>query len=283
MKITDSNNIGGHLSTSSGIENTPIRAASFHFKSFQVFTKNQMQWKAKPLEGEAIEKFRSSKSENGNPVVMVHASYLLNTASSDEVLRQKVREGLKLEIERSDQYGMELLTFHPGSFKDATLPIGIKNVSNMLNDVLSRDQQVTVLLENSAGQGNSVGKTFNELASIMDMVNLKEKIGFTLDTCHLWASGYNFTDESGYGKMKDEIKENIGIDKVLGFHLNDSKKGLNEHTDRHEQIGKGTIGVTGFKFLLQDPTFKKVPMILETPLGEDGYEEDIRSLNQLTQ
>lgn len=281
MQITEINNIGGHLSTSKGMEATPGRATNFGFKSFQVFSKNQMQWKAKPLDEENVEKFRNEKARNGNPAVMVHASYLLNTASSDPVLREKVRDGFRLEIERADQLGMELLTFHPGSFKEATLEIGIKNVADMLNGVITSDQKVKVLVENSAGQGNSVGKTFEDIAKIIDLVELKEKVGITLDTCHAWASGYNFATEEGYGKMIDEIKSTIGMNRINGFHLNDSKKGLGEHTDRHEMIGKGTIGVDGFKFIMGEKEFKNTPMIFETPLGEDGYRNDIEALNQL--
>ncbi len=281
MKITDVNNIGGHLSTSKGIDATPERAREFGFKSYQVFTKSQMQWKAKPLDEETVKKFKKEKMENGNPTIMVHASYLLNTASSDESLREKVREAFRTEIERADKLGMELLTFHPGSFKDATLEIGIANVSNMLNDVITPDQSVKVLIENSAGQGNSVGKTFEDIAKIIDKVEEKDKVGITLDTCHTWASGYNFAEETGYGQMIDEIKRTVGLERINGFHLNDSKKGLGEHTDRHEMIGKGTVGVNGFRFLMKDRNFQKVPMIFETPLGEDGYMSDIEALNQL--
>ena len=110
---------------------------------------------------------------------------------------------------------------------------------------------------------------------------MKDKVGITLDTCHTWASGYNFSEETGYGQMIDEIKSTVGIERINGFHLNDSKKGLGEHTDRHEMIGKGTIGVDGFRFLIKDRNFKDVPMIFETPLGEDGYMSDIEALNQL--
>ena len=242
MRITDINNMGGHLSTSRGIDATPGRAKEFGFKSYQIFTKSQMQWKAKPLNEETVKKFKDEKARNGNPVVMIHASYLLNTASSDPVLREKVRDGFTMEIERADQLGMELLTFHPGSFKDATLEIGIRNVADMLNDVLRKEQNVMVLIENSAGQGNSVGKSFADIARIIDLINYKDKLGVTIDTCHTWAAGYDFSKEDGYGSMIDEIKETIGMGQVKGFHFNDSKKGLGEHTDRHEMIGKGTIG-----------------------------------------
>ena len=281
MKITETHMIGGHLSTSVGIENTPLTAKKFGFRAYQVFSKNQMQWKAKEIPADVPGKFENNRRDNSIASVMVHASYLLNTASSDNELRDKVREGFRMEIERCDILKAELLTFHPGSFKEATLKIGIENVTSMLNDVMSAKQKVNVLIENSAGQGNSVGKTFGDIAEIIDGVQYKDKIGVCLDTCHAWASGYDFTNEKGYEAMMDEIRSTIGIGKIMGFHLNDSKKGLGEHADRHEQIGLGKIGAEGFSLLINDPAFYHVPMIMETPLGEDGYMDDLAALEKI--
>lgn len=279
MKVTENHNMGGHLSTSEGLDKTPENAKKFGFKSFQIFSKNQMQWKAKPLDESVVKSFRDNRSLNGIDSVMIHSSYLLNTASSDEELRGKVREAFKIEIERADLLGVDLLTFHPGSFKEATLEVGIRNVASMLNDVLHSEQNVRVLIENSAGQGNSVGKSFQDISRILDMVDLKNKVGVCIDTCHVWAAGYNISTKDGYEMMKQEIRDSLGIEKIMGFHLNDSKKGIGEKTDRHEQIGKGTIGVDGFRNLMMDATFMKVPMIMETPMGEAGYMQDLENLN----
>ncbi|MGP6239196.1 deoxyribonuclease IV [Cuniculiplasma sp. SKW4] len=281
MKITETHLIGGHLSTTVGIENTPISASKFHFRTYQIFSKNQMQWKAKAIPPEVPEKFKENRNSKGIRSVMVHASYLLNTASSDKELRDKVREAFRTEIERCDEIGAELLTFHPGSFKEATLQIGIENVAAMLNDVINKEQKVTVLIENSAGQGNSVGKTFLEIGEIIDRIEYKNKVGICLDTCHAWASGYDFTNGKGYESMIDEIKNTVGIEKIMGFHLNDSKKGLGEHTDRHEQIGLGKIGAKGFSLLLNDSKFFDIPMIMETPKGEAGYMDDLSVLDTI--
>jgi deoxyribonuclease-4 len=281
MKVIEERLVGGHLSTSVGIENTPISASKFGFRTYQIFSKNQMQWKAKPIPPETPDKFKKNREANRIQSVMVHASYLLNTASSDDELREKVREAFRTEIERCDAIGAELLTFHPGSFKDATLKIGIENVASLLNDVISKNQSVTVLIENSAGQGNSVGKTFHDIAEIIDKIEYKDKVGICLDTCHAWASGYDFTNEQGYQNMIDEIKNTVGIEKIMGFHLNDSKKGLGEHVDRHEQIGLGKIGVKGFSLLLNDKIFFNVPMIMETPKGEAGYMDDLSVLETI--
>lgn len=281
MKITDTHLIGGHLSTTVGLENTPMTASKFHFRTYQIFSKNQMQWKAKPIPPEVPKNFRENREANGIRSVMVHASYLLNTASSDKELRDKVREAFRTEIERCDEIGAELLTFHPGSFKEANLQTGIENVASMLNDVIGKEQKVTVLIENSAGQGNSVGKTFQDIGEIIDRIEYKDKVGICLDTCHAWASGYDFSNEKGYESMIDEIKSTVGIDKIMGFHLNDSKKGLGEHTDRHEQIGMGKIGAKGFSILLNDSTFTDIPMIMETPKGEAGYLDDLSVLETI--
>ena len=281
QKITDMINLGGHVSTSGGVENSPDRAAKFSFKSFQIFSKNQMQWNAKPLEKEVIDLFKESRKSNNISSVMIHASYLLNTATSDTELKEKVRTGLSLEIERADMLGADLLTFHPGSKKEATIEKGIENVVEILNSVIKKQQNVKVLIENSAGQGNSVGKTFQELASIIDGVHLKDKIGICLDTCHIWAAGYEIVSPEGYKETMDNLKSNLGMKYLLGFHMNDSKKGKGSGIDRHEQIGKGTIGLEGFRNFIFDDEIRGKPMILETPKGEDGYMDDINELNSI--
>ncbi len=281
QKITDMINLGGHVSTNGGIELSPERAAKFSFSSFQIFSKNQMQWNAKPLEKKAIDLFKESRKTKNISSVMIHASYLLNSATSDTELKEKVRAGLSLEIDRADLLGADLLTYHPGSRKEASVERGIQNVVEILNSVIREDQNVKVLIENSAGQGNSVGKTFQELASIIDGVQLKEKIGVCLDTCHVWAAGYDIVSPEGYKETMDDLKSNIGAKYLLGFHMNDSKKGKGSGIDRHEQIGKGTIGLDGFRNFIFDEEIRGKPMILETPKGEDGYMDDINELNSI--
>ncbi|EQD78422.1 apurinic endonuclease Apn1, partial [mine drainage metagenome] len=196
-------------------------------------------------------------------------------------LKEKVRDGLKVEIDRADSLGVNLLTYHPGSRKDATLKQGISNIVSILNSVLSEHQNVKLLIENSAGQGNSVGKTFQELAEIIDGVVLKDKIGICFDTCHAWAAGYELVSEEGYRDTMDELKKDLGLKYLLGFHMNDSKKGKGSNVDRHEQIGLGTIGIKGFKNFIYDKEINGKPMILETPKGEEGYMEDIKMLDSI--
>ncbi len=281
QKITDMINLGGHISTSGGIELSPDRAIGFSFRSFQLFSKNQMQWKAKPLGKEEIELFKKSRRKNNISHVMIHASYLLNSATSDQELKGKVTEGLKLEIERADLLEADSVTYHPGSRKDASLEQGIRNVISILNVVLKEEQNVKVLIENSAGQGNSVGKTFQELSMIIDGIELKDKIGICFDTCHAWAAGYELVSREGYAETMDDLKSNLGMKYLIGFHMNDSKKGKGFNVDRHEQIGMGTIGLEGFRNFVYDEEIRGKPMILETPKGEEGYMEDITRLNSI--
>ncbi|MHB1492372.1 MAG: deoxyribonuclease IV [Thermoplasmataceae archaeon] len=281
QKITDVINLGGHISTSGGIELSPDRAIGFSFRSFQLFSKNQMQWKAKPLGIEEIDLFKDSRRKNNISHVMIHASYLLNSATSDQELKVKVMEGLKLEIERADLLEADSVTYHPGSRKDASLEQGIRNVTSILNTVLKEEQNVKVLIENSAGQGNSVGKTFQELSMIIDGIELKDKIGICFDTCHAWAAGYELVSMEGYAETMDDLKSNLGMKYLAGFHMNDSKKGKGSNVDRHEQIGMGTIGLDGFRNFVYDEEIRGKPMILETPKGEEGYMEDITQLNSI--
>jgi deoxyribonuclease-4 len=281
QKITDMINLGGHISTGGGIELSPDRAIGFSFRSFQLFSKNQMQWKAKPLGKEEIELFKKSRRKNNISHVMIHASYLLNSATSDQELKGKVTEGLKLEIERADLLEADSVTYHPGSRKDASLEQGIRNVISILNVVLKEEQNVKVLIENSAGQGNSVGKTFQELSMIIDGIELKDKIGICFDTCHAWAAGYELVSREGYAETMDDLKSNLGMKYLIGFHMNDSKKGKGFNVDRHEQIGMGTIGLEGFRNFVYDEEIRGKPMILETPKGEEGYMEDITRLNSI--
>ena len=268
--------IGGHVSTSGGIHTSVDRAGHFSFRTFQIFSKNQMQWNGKPLDPDDVRKFREGVKKYGMSGIMIHASYLLNMGSADEELRKKVIRAFSDEIARADELGIDFLTFHPGSSgKDGNPALSRKIVAENLNTVMRKDQKVTILLETSAGQGQTIGSSFEELAEILDNVDLKEKTGICFDTCHVWASGYDIKSTEGYGETMDRFKSTIGIEKLKGFHLNDSKKGQGSRVDRHEQIGQGTLGSDGISNFVHDPRFTKTPMILETPLGEEGYSRDL--------
>ncbi|MCL4342102.1 MAG: deoxyribonuclease IV [Candidatus Thermoplasmatota archaeon] len=257
------------------------RASAFSFTTFQIFSKNQMQWKSKPFGPEDVEKFRHGVISAGMSSIMIHASYLLNMGSVDPVLRAKVLDAFKEEIRRADELGVDLLTFHPGSAGDGDRAISIKTVGDNLNSVISKDQKVRILLETSAGQGRTVGSTFEELAEMLDEVELKGKVGICFDTCHVWASGYDIRSAEGYSETMDRFNSVLGFKNLGGFHLNDSKKGMGSRVDRHEQIGDGTLGVEGISNFVKDRRFWDRPLILETPLGEQGYAKDLEKIHSM--
>ena len=279
--MKNSPSLGGHVSTSGGIWSAVERASVFSFTTFQIFSKNQMQWKSKPFANEDVERFRKGVVNAGMSNIMIHASYLLNMGSVDPVLRAKVVYAFREEIRRADELGVDLLTFHPGSAGDGDRTVSIKTVGENLNSVISKDQKVRILMETSAGQGRTVGSTFEELAEMLDVVELKDKIGICFDTCHVWASGYDIRSVEGYSETMDRFNSALGFKNLGGFHLNDSKKGISSRVDRHEQIGDGTLGVEGISNFVNDRRFWDRPMILETPLGEQGYAKDLERIHSM--
>lgn len=281
MSITDELLLGGHVSAAGGIYLSPERAAKFSFRTFQVFSKNQMQWKAKPLSDEDISKFREEVSRRSMKGLMIHASYLLNMGTPREDLRAKVIDGFREEIRRANALEIDFLTFHPGSASGTTEKIAISNIAGNLNEVIEKGQKCTILLENAAGQGKTVGYKFEQLAEIMDLVEMKDKVAVCFDTCHAFAAGYDIKSRNGYGETMDQFDSVIGLDRLMGFHLNDSKKGINSRLDRHEMIGDGLLGLDGISNFVNDRRFREKPMILETPLGEGGYHRDLANLEKI--
>lgn len=279
LGVTEKMLIGGHISTAGGIYLSPERAAKFSFRTFQIFSKNQMQWKAKPLLKEDVEKFQNEVKSRGMKGIMVHASYLLNMATPDLELRSKVIEAFGEEIRRADILGIDYLTFHPGSSNGTSEKEALKSIADNLNQLIKSGQKCTILLETSAGQGKTVGHTFEQLAEILDQIQIKGKVGICFDTCHVFAAGYDIKSKSGYAETMDRFNSTIGLDKLKGFHLNDSKKGINSRVDRHEQIGDGMLGIDGISNFINDMRFADTPMNLETPLGEGGYEKDLAAMN----
>lgn len=280
-KLTDEILLGGHVSTSGGIYKSPERANVFSFRTYQIFSKNQMQWKAKDLESEDVDKFRYSNNRNGMTKIMVHASYLLNMCTSKPDLKEKVLEAFSTEISRTDRLGIDYLTFHPGSASGISEKEALSNLIVNMNRVIRPDQKCTILMEISAGQGQTVGHTFEELAEVIDGIEEKNRVAICMDTCHTWAAGYDVLTPEGYAETMDNFKSVLGIEKLKGFHLNDSKKGRGSRVDRHEQIGMGTLGLQGISNFVNDKRFRNIPMILETPKGEEGYGQDIENISKI--
>ncbi|MCL4314922.1 MAG: deoxyribonuclease IV [Candidatus Thermoplasmatota archaeon] len=270
--------LGGHVSTAGGVWNAPLRAEKFGFTTFQIFSKNQMQWSAKPLPEDDVRLFRENVAVKGMSKILVHASYLLNLAADDSMQRERTLNAFREEIERSDKLGTEYLVIHPGSAGKIGERKAIRNISDALNSCMTADRKTTVLLETAAGQGTNVGYTFEQLSDMIDGVELKAKVGICFDTCHVFASGYDIKSNEGYAETMDRLISSVGLTRLMAIHLNDSKKGQGSRLDRHEQIGKGMLGLQGIANFVNDRRLSQVPMCLETPLGEEGYDKDIEAI-----
>lgn len=278
-KITDVLLLGGHISISGGVSNSPRRSEKFGFSTMQIFSKNQMQWKAKPISEDEVSTFKTEVKRTGLKKMMIHGSYLLNMASSDNELREKVKSAILEEIRRADLLGIDYLVIHPGSGgKESSENGALKNVGTMVNECLESQGNASILLETGAGQGYTVGHKFEQLAAMMDYVDDRKRVAVCFDTCHVFAAGYDIKSPDGYRETMDQFSSIIGIERLKGFHLNDSKKDIGSRVDRHEQIGKGMLGITGISNFINDGRFRQTPFILETPKGEEGYGEDIASM-----
>lgn len=265
--------------------NSIDRAGAVGAKSIQIFTKNNNQWKGKPLEREDMARLGENSKKLGVQVFASHDCYLINLASPDREILKKSREAFLDEIDRADALGIPCLVFHPGAHTGAGEKEGIKRIAESLDWALQKrpDRRTTLTLETTAGQGSSIGHRFEQLARIMEAVEKPERLGVCLDTCHVFAAGYEINTETGYSKTFKEFDSIIGLDRLKMFHLNDSKRELGSRVDRHEHIGKGHIGLAGFRLLVNDRRFFKTPMILETPKGPEELEDivNLRTLARL--
>ena len=269
------------MSTAGGLEKALLHASKAGCDCVQVFVKNQRQWHAKPLSDEQIALFNATRAENGITPVIAHAGYLINLASPDRSLRARSLRCLVDELERCAAIGVSGLVLHPGAHMGRGPATGIKRVARSLDIVHDRagDCPTQILLETTAGQGTTLGRTFDELASIIHAIRAPERIGVCLDTCHLFAAGYDFRTRDGYDAMVDEMIATVGIARIRCIHTNDSKTPCGSHVDRHDHIGKGEIGIEGFKHFVRDERFFGLPFILETPKGKDGRGADFDKLN----
>ncbi|MCX7664674.1 MAG: deoxyribonuclease IV [Gemmataceae bacterium] len=258
---------GAHLSTVGGVQNAALSAGELGFSTVQLFTKNNNQWKGKPLTDEQIQQFQRFVQKGKLKFPTAHDSYLINLGSPVEQNRQRSIEAFIDEIHRADQLGLSYLVMHPGAHMDAGESQGLKQIVASFDQILQECGafQVKILLETSAGQGTSLGYRFEHLAAILAGVKHPEKFGVCVDTCHIFAAGYDISSPEGYHKTFEEFDRLVGLDRICLFHINDSKKPLGSRVDRHEHLGEGTIGKQGFQLLLRDSRFSNLPMILETP------------------
>jgi deoxyribonuclease-4 len=262
-----------------------VEAAAEHgMEVVQLFTKNNNQWRAKPIVEDDVRRFRGALLELKVAHPLSHSSYLINLAAPDRALWEKSIEAFVEELRRADALGIQYVVLHPGAFTSSGKEAGIQAVIRALDEVhdQTRELKSQCLLETTAGQGSCLGCRFEQLATILDGVREPDRLGVCLDTCHVFAAGYPLSSPKDYKATFREFDKTIGIEKIKAFHLNDSKRELGSRVDRHEHIGRGQIGLEAFRLLLNDPRFKKVPMYLETPKGDhDGRTWDAINLETL--
>lgn len=272
-------NIGCHLSASKGFLNMAKEAVSINANTFQFFTRNPRGFKAKDIDEKDINKFLEYISDKNFAPIVAHAPYTLNACSADEKIRELAKVTMADDLRRMEYVPNNYYNFHPGSHVKQGVEVGTDYIVEMLNSILTPQQTTTVLLETMAGKGSEIGRSFNELKDILDRVELKEKMGVCLDTCHIWDGGYNIVDD--LDRVVDEFDSIIGLDKLYAIHLNDSKNVMNSHKDRHETIGNGYIGLEALARVINHPQLKNLPFELETPNDLQGYAKEIEVLRQL--
>ncbi len=257
--------LGAHMSIAGGIDKAFYSGSSINCTAIQLFTHSNRQWAMKPISDKIIAATNQAQKETGINHVIVHASYLVNLGSATAETVKKSSIALGKELQNCSSLSFPYLVLHPGagiSDKKACM----KQISEGINEVFHEvDTSTMILLEIMAGQGTSVGSSFEQLAEIKSGVRNKKRIGFCIDTCHLWAAGYDFSTEKGYHKVWKEFDDILGYENLKAIHINDSKNPLGSHVDRHQEIGQGTIGIEAFRMLMNDPHLHAIPKILETP------------------
>jgi deoxyribonuclease-4 len=270
------------MSIAGGVGEALIRGRQAGCECIQIFTKSSRQWASKPLTKEEIETFQHKQAETGMATVIAHDSYLLNLGAPDNTLRDKSVRGLIDELQRCEALGVPILVAHPGAHVGSGVEAGVRTIAKSIDEAHAacRGFKVKIALEVTAGQGNTLGCTFEQMAQIFDAVVENERLRLCFDTEHAFAAGYDLRTPQGYADTFGELDKFVGIKRLAAFHLNDSIKDLNSHVDRHQHIGKGFIGLDAFRRLLNDPRFFGLPMCLETPKGPD-LKEDIENLATL--
>lgn len=264
------------MPTAGGIEKAPLNGKSVGCIAMQIFTKNQNQWHGKKLDKKTVDAYLHNLKEAGIKHVASHDSYLINLANPDPAMYKKSFEAFVDEIERAALLKIPYLIFHPGSHLGSGEEAGLKTMAKAMNEAIKKTKHlsgVMLTIETTAGQGTNLGYRFEHIAYLIDNVKDKKRVGVCLDTCHVFAAGYDIRTKEGYKKTFKEFDEKVGLEYIKFFHINDSKKDLGSRVDRHEQLGKGFIGKDAFGFLVNDRRFYKTPMVLETPKGKDLAED----------
>ena len=275
--------LGVHVSISGSIDLAVDRALELKCTTFQIFTRNPRGWSYKKLKKGEVEEFRRKFREANYSVAMAHMPYLPNIASPKKQIYNRSVKSLILELERCEELGLQYLVVHVGSHLGAGIEKGIQKVAEACNTAISKANSKTIiLLENMAGQKNSCGSLFEDLKRILNRIEYPDRVGICLDTCHLYAAGYDISNEKGVDTTIEDFDKIVGLDKLMAVHLNDSKGGLKSGLDRHEHIGMGQIGKRGFKAFINHPAIRDKPMILETPEDERGnFKTNLETVRKL--
>ena len=275
--------IGAHVSAAGGVENAPLNALTIGADAFALFVKNQRQWSAKALEVESINKFDENlklaniKKEH----ILPHNSYLINLGHPDAEKRKKSINAFIDEISRANLLGLKMINFHPGShLREISENECLENISNSINFIIANTSDVKLVIENTAGQGSNLGYKLEHLAYLIDKTQNKQRIGVCIDTCHFFAGGYDIRSKENYKKTMSEFDRLVGYKYLSGMHLNDSKNSLGVKKDRHESIGKGTIGFEAFENIMRDENIDEIPLILET-INPEIWADEIKLLRQM--
>lgn len=271
-------NIGCHLSTTKGFRNMGKEALSIGANTFQFFTRNPRGGKAKDIDEKDIAGLLEIMKENKFAKILAHAPYTLNGCSADENTRKFATEMMADDLVRMEYLPNNLYNFHPGSHVKQGVDVGIDYIVEMLNTVLKPEQTTTVLLETMAGKGTEIGRSFEEIAQIIERVELKDRLGVCLDTCHVYDAGYDIVND--LDNVLEEFDRIIGLDRLKAIHLNDSKNPFKSHKDRHEKIGEGSLGLEGISRIINHPKLRHLPFFLETPNELDGYKAEIELLRK---
>ena len=272
--------VGAHVSTAGGVENAPLNALKIGAKAFALFTKNQRQWKAKPLTSKNIDLFTKNCTDAGfTPEhILPHDSYLINLGHPETAGLEKSRAAFLDEMQRCEQLGLKFLNFHPGSHLKKIDPDAcLARIAESINLALDKTSGVTAVIENTAGQGTNMGYKFEQLAAMVDQVEDKSRVGVCLDTCHTYSAGYDIKTHAGFDQVLTEFDQVVGLQYLRAMHINDSKKDHGSRVDRHHSLGKGTLGLAPFKFIMNDPRFDDIPLIMETP-DDSRWADEIKLL-----
>jgi deoxyribonuclease-4 len=271
--------LGSHISIAGGVDRAVLTGREVGCEALQIFVKSSNQWRAAPFREGEVERFRANLESTGLGPVVAHDSYLINLCSPDDALWKKSQEAFLVELDRCETLGIPFLVTHPGSHVGSGEEAGLSRLIRAIDLVHAQrpDHKVTILLETTAGQGSGLGNRFEHLGAVIRGVDRPDRLGVCLDTCHVFAAGYDLRTPRTYRQTLEQFDAVVGLEKLMAIHLNDSKRELGSRVDRHEQIGKGRLGVEAFRLLVNDPRLAHVPMVLETPKGPD-YAEDLVNL-----